>query len=59
MYAYHYQNERGELIFRYDNAAHRPSLPKPEHKHPPEGTTSCQTPTLAEVVDEVLRHSAR
>ena len=25
-YAYQYQNSEGQLIFRYDNAAHRPSL---------------------------------
>lgn len=32
-YAYHYQNNRQELIFRYDNAKHRPLLEEREHKH--------------------------
>lgn len=27
MYAYHYQDAEHNLIFRYDNAAHRPALP--------------------------------
>jgi hypothetical protein len=26
MYAYHYQDAEGRLIFRYDNARHRPPL---------------------------------
>ncbi|MDA0748462.1 MAG: DUF6516 family protein [bacterium] len=33
MYAYHYQDAGSNLIFRYDNAAHKPPLPQPEHKH--------------------------
>ena len=33
MYAYHYQNAAQELVFRYDNAAHRPALSEPAHKH--------------------------
>lgn len=33
MYAYHYQDVDHNLIFRYDNAAHKPVLPQPEHKH--------------------------
>jgi hypothetical protein len=34
MYAYHYQDVEHNLIFRYDNAAHRPALPQREHRHP-------------------------
>jgi hypothetical protein len=30
-YAYHYQAQDNSLIFRYDNAAHKPALPQPEH----------------------------
>lgn len=37
MYAYHYQNAEDSLIFRYDNAAHKPALAQPHHKHLPEG----------------------
>ena len=35
-YAYHYQDVEGNLIFRYDNAAHKPALPFPCHKHLPD-----------------------
>jgi hypothetical protein len=55
MYAYHYQDVNGELIFRYDNAAHRPQLPQAEHKHAPAGVQVSPAPTLAQVVDEIMR----
>jgi len=32
-YVYHCQDNDGRLIFRYDNAAHRPMLPYSCHKH--------------------------
>ena len=28
MYAYHYQDADTNLVFRYDNAAHKPALPR-------------------------------
>jgi len=31
-YAYQYQDGEGKLIFRYDNAAHKPGLGFIEHK---------------------------
>ena len=37
-YAYQYQNKKGELIFRYDNARHMPALGFDDHKHLSEGT---------------------
>lgn len=55
MYAYHYQDSNKELVFRYDNASHRPSLPQAEHKHTPAGVEVRSAPTLAQVVDEVIR----
>lgn len=33
MYTYHYQGADNRLIFRYDNARHRPPLRALEHKH--------------------------
>jgi hypothetical protein len=53
-YAYHYQSAATELVFRYDNAAHRPKLPHPNHKHTPSGITSPVATTLAQVLDEIL-----
>jgi hypothetical protein len=55
MYAYHYQDANKHLIFRYDSAAHRPSLPQAEHKHTPVGVKVSLAPTLAQVVDEILK----
>lgn len=55
VYAYHYQNLNRELVFRYDNAAHRPPLPQAEHRHTPAGVEVRPAPTLAQVVDEVIR----
>lgn len=38
MYAYHYQQADGTLIFRYDNTAHHKSVPTfPYHKHMDDG----------------------
>jgi len=37
-YAYQYQDRNGRLIFRYDDAAHRPVLGFNEHKHSSDGT---------------------
>ena len=55
MYAYHYQDANKDLIFRYDNAAHRPPLSRAEHKHTSSGVQVSLAPTLAQVVDEVLK----
>ena len=57
MYAYHYQDLQKDLIFRYDNAAHRPRLPQVEHKHTPAGIKTTDAPTLTQVVDEILRQA--
>jgi hypothetical protein len=54
MYAYHYQDAGGTLVFRYDNAAHRPGLSHPEHRHAPEGIAASTAPTLAQIIDEIL-----
>jgi hypothetical protein len=55
VYVYHYQDVNKELVFRYDNAAHRPPLPQAEHKHTPAGVQVLPAPTLAQAVDEIMR----
>ena len=55
VHAYHYQNVNKELVFRYDNAAHRPPLPQAEHRHTPAGVEVRPAPTLAQIVDEIIR----
>ncbi|MBE2225005.1 MAG: hypothetical protein IAF02_25925 [Anaerolineae bacterium] len=54
MYAYHYQDQEKNLVFRYDNAAHRPHLSQPEHKHTPHDIVIGLSPLLVEVIDEIL-----
>ena len=55
MYAYHYQNADGDLIFRYDNTAHHRSVPTfPIHKHTMGGgVTSSEVPSLEQVLREI------
>lgn len=57
MYAYHYQDVDHNLIFRYDNAAHRPALPQPAHKHTRSHVEVSPVPTLAGVLDQILRQT--
>ena len=54
MYAYHYQDVSSNLIFRYDNAPHRPLLAQPEHKHIATQIILAAAPTLDKVLDEIL-----
>ena len=53
-YAYHYQDKEKQLVFRYDNAAHKPRLPRPDHKHTITGIELSAAPTLMQVLDEIL-----
>ena len=56
-YAYQYHDEEGKLIFRYDNARHKPDLGFIEHKHLSDGSiVECSVPDISDVVDEVLEH---
>ncbi|MFN8494833.1 MAG: DUF6516 family protein [Caldilineaceae bacterium] len=54
MYAYRYQNAAQELVFRYDNAVHRPPLTGREHKHTAAGIIITSVPTLEQVLNEIL-----
>ena len=54
-YAYQYQTKDGQLIFRYDNAEHKPSLPSKEHKHVSNKKVIISAlPDIFELVDEVI-----
>ena len=55
MYAYHFQDAAQELVFRYDNAAHRPALSQPAHKHTPAGIEAAHLPPFTVVLDEILQ----
>jgi hypothetical protein len=54
MYTYHYQDAGHQLIFRYDNARHRPPLRSLEHRHIPGQVTEAPAPTLEEVLAEIV-----
>lgn len=53
MYTYHYQEPDSQLVFRYDNARHRPPLRYLEHKHTPKQVVETPCPTLDDVLTEI------
>lgn len=54
-YPYHYQRKDGGLIFRYDNARHRPLLPFNNRKHlDSERVVASETPELSGVLEEII-----
>lgn len=53
-YSCHYQHADMQLIFRYDNARHRPALPMLEHKHTANSIAVCPAPTLEAVLTEIV-----
>ena len=54
-YAYQYQDSDGRLIFRYDNAVHRPALRFKEHKHiKAEVIIEAFLPDISDIIDEVV-----
>ena len=54
-YAYQYQDKNGEMIFRYDNAVHRPTLGFKEHKHTKDGAIiEASLPYISDIIDEVV-----
>jgi hypothetical protein len=54
MYSFHYQDADAMLLFRYDNAAHKPALGFHEHKHTVTGIISAMSPALPDVLDEIM-----
>jgi len=54
-YAYQHQDSDGELIFRYDNAAHRPALSDSDHRHSSDGEIALTAlPDLTDLIDEII-----
>ena len=54
MYTYQYQDANHQLIFRYDNARHKPALSSVAHKHLPGQIIEAAPPTLDEVLAEIV-----
>jgi hypothetical protein len=56
-YAYQYHDIKGKLIFRYDNARHKPELEYKNHKHLHDGSmVQSSMPDISDVVDEVIKY---
>ena len=56
-YSFHYQNRDGNLIFRYDNARHKPELECRDHKHLSDGrTVPFHTPGFKHILDEITEY---
>ena len=56
-YSFHYQQKDGTLIFRYDNAQHKPRLGFAAHKHLPSGEIiQSDIPELKDVFEEIMGH---
>ena len=52
-YRYHLQDEKTNLVFRYDNTPHFPNLSTfPHHKHLPNDVISCHKPEITQVLKE-------
>lgn len=55
-YRYHAQDERNNLLFRYDNAPHFRNLASfPHHKHVADEVVECTKPHLIEAMSEAVR----
>ena len=56
-YAYQYQDRDGNLIFRYDNANHRPALGFKVHKHTADRMVeSADLPDVFDLINEIVRY---
>ncbi len=54
-YSFHYQDSVNNLIFRYDNAKHKPDLGFSDHKHIRDKIIFSQVPDLENVILEIIR----
>ncbi len=54
-YSYHYQDKDGKLIFRYDNARHKPQVAFKDHKHLSDAETiQSEVPEFSDVLEEIM-----
>lgn len=53
-YSYHFQDKFNHLLFRYDNAKHKPELGFNEHKHYLNNIMYAPAPTLQQIIEEIL-----
>lgn len=55
-YSYHYQDSKNKLIFRYDNAKHKPDLGYSDHKHINNIIIPAEIPSINDVIQEIINH---
>lgn len=56
-YSFHFQQKDGKLIFRYDNADHKPRLNFNSHKHLSSGEiVQSDIPELSDIFEEIMDH---
>ncbi|WP_333653782.1 toxin-antitoxin system TumE family protein [Dissulfurispira sp.] len=53
-YSFHYQDKDGSMIFRYDNAKHKPDLGFDSHKHVKEKVLISEVPELRNILEEIM-----
>ena len=54
-YVYHCQDVNDALLFRYDNAAHKPALATTCHKHTSSGEViAADPPEFSAILDEIM-----
>jgi hypothetical protein len=53
-YSFHYQDQYNNLIFRYDNAQHKPDLGYSEHKHIRDKIMPSKIPEIEQVILEII-----
>ena len=52
-YRYHFQDEKNNLVFRYDSTPHFPNISTfLHHKHLPNDVISCHKPEITQVLEE-------
>ncbi|MBI5140770.1 MAG: hypothetical protein HZA20_01090 [Nitrospirae bacterium] len=54
-YSFHYQDCDGAMLFRYDNARHKPACDFPDHKHLADGRAlRSEVPELSGILEEIM-----
>jgi len=53
-YSFHYQDQNNHLIFRYDNARHKPDLGYLDHKHIRDKIMPSDIPEIEKVILEII-----
>lgn len=52
-YSFHYQDQKNNLIFRYDNALHKPALEFQHHKHIDNKIICSNMPNIENILEEI------